>query len=266
MSQSTDRNVATNRSTALLEFRGVRKTFGSGETAVHAVRSLDFAVHAGEFVVVMGPSGCGKSTLLHLAAGLEPPTEGSVAISGEVLERATKAELAALRRRNIGVVFQRLNLVPELTVLENVMLPLELDRLSAREARTLAEAALGDVELAIDPKRFPDEISGGQQQRVAIARAIVGPRKLVLADEPTASLDSATSDRVIDLLATLVTRRGISVVLVTHESRFAAWANRVIHMRDGEILSDHRMREFSEEATPKVDPRNEVPEFLASPS
>ncbi len=266
MSQPTDLSLPSNTPTALLEFRGVRKTFGSGETAVHAVRSLDLAIQAGEFVVVMGPSGCGKSTLLHLAAGLETPTEGSVALTGEVLEGATRAELAVLRRRYVGVVFQRLNLVPELTVLENVMLPLELDGMSTREARPLAESALADVELSLNPKRFPDEISGGQQQRVAIARAIVGPRRLVLADEPTASLDSATSDRVIDLLATLVTRRGISVVLVTHESRFAAWANRVIHMRDGEILSDHQMREFFEEATPKVYPRDEVPEFLPSPS
>jgi putative ABC transport system ATP-binding protein len=266
VSHVKDRSWGGNSALALLEFRGVRKTFGSGETAVHAVRSLDLAVHTAEFVVVMGPSGCGKSTLLHLAAGLEVPTEGSVAIAGEVLERATKAELAALRRRNIGVVFQRLNLVTELTVLENVMLPLELDGLSTREARPLAEAALADVELSIDPKRFPDELSGGQQQRVAIARAIVGPRQLVLADEPTASLDSATSDRVIDLLATLVTHRGIGVVLVTHESRFAAWANRVIHMRDGEIISDHRTHDFAQDIAQQSEPRDEVPEFLTSPS
>jgi putative ABC transport system ATP-binding protein len=266
VSQVTDRSRGGNSALALLEFRGVRKTFGSGETAVHAVRSLDLAVHPAEFVVVMGPSGCGKSTLLHLAAGLEIPTEGSVAVAGEVLERATKAELAALRRRNIGVVFQRLNLVPELTVLENVMLPLELDGLSTRQARPLAELALADVELSLDPKRFPDEISGGQQQRVAIARAIVGPRQLVLADEPTASLDSATSDRVIDLLSTLVERRGITVVLVTHESRFAAWANRVIHMRDGVIISDHRTHDFAADTTRQREPRDEVPEFLACPS
>jgi putative ABC transport system ATP-binding protein len=252
----------TGSTKAALEFLGVRKTYGSGETAVHAIRTLDLGVQAGEFVVVMGPSGCGKSTMLHLACGLETPTEGSVAIAGEVLERATKAELAALRRRNVGVVFQRLNLVPELTVLENVMLPLELDGMSIRDARPLAELALAEVELSINPKRFPDEISGGQQQRVAIARAIVGPRQLVLADEPTASLDSATSDRVIDLLATLVERRGITVVLVTHESRFAAWANRVIHMRDGEIISDHRTRDFANELLEQAVGSGTAPEFL----
>jgi putative ABC transport system ATP-binding protein len=271
MSQPLDLSLPSNTSAPLLEFRGVRKTFGRGETAVHAIRALDLAVHAGEFVVVMGPSGCGKSTLLHLATGLEAPTEGSVSIAGEVLERATRAELAALRRRNIGVVFQRLNLVPELTVLENVMLPLELDGMSTREARPLAELALADVELSLDPKRFPDEISGGQQQRVAIARAIVGPRQLVLADEPTASLDSATSDRVINLLATLVDRRGIGVVLVTHESRFAAWANRVIHMRDGEIISDHRTHDFTNDPVTQglgehSEPSDSSPEFLTSPS
>jgi putative ABC transport system ATP-binding protein len=249
-----------------LEFSQVRKTFGSGETAVHAVRSLDLSVRSAEFVVVMGPSGCGKSTLLHLAAGLEAPTEGSVTVTGHVLERATKAELAALRRRNIGVVFQRLNLVPELTVLENVMLPLELDGMSTREARPLAQAALEDVELVVDPKRFPDQISGGQQQRVAIARAIVGPRRLVLADEPTASLDSATSDRVINLLATLVERRGITVVLVTHESRFAAWANRVIHMRDGEIVSDLQTQDLVEDISRHIKRSDDAADFIASPS
>jgi putative ABC transport system ATP-binding protein len=254
----------TGKAEPLLEFRGVRKTFGSGETAVHAVRSLDLIVHAGEFVVVMGPSGCGKSTMLHLAAGLETATEGSVALAGEVLERATRSELAALRRRNVGVVFQRLNLVPELTILENVMLPLELDGMSTREARPLAESALADVELSLNPKRFPDEISGGQQQRVALARAIVGPRRLVLADEPTASLDSATSDRVIDLLATLVERRGITVVLVTHESRFAAWANRVIHMRDGEVLSDHQTHDFSTDLITHSKETESADEFLRS--
>lgn len=142
------------------------------------------------------------------------------------------------------------------------MLPLELDGMSIRNARPLAEVALDEVELSINPKRFPDEISGGQQQRVAIARAIVGPRQLVLADEPTASLDSATSDRVIDLLATLVERRGITVVLVTHESRFAAWANRVIHMRDGEIISDHRTRDFANEPLEQAAGNRANPEFL----
>ena len=158
----------------ILELRTVHRTHGRGEAAVHALRGIDLAVQPGELVAVMGPSGSGKSTLLNLAGGLDRPTSGDVYIEGAHLGAMTRRQLAALRRRRIGYVFQDLNLLPSLTAAENVALPLELDGLSVRKARTLALAALSEVDLDGYAGRFPDDMSGGQQQRVAIARALIG--------------------------------------------------------------------------------------------
>ncbi|HVF74117.1 MAG TPA: ABC transporter ATP-binding protein [Acidimicrobiales bacterium] len=222
--------------TALLELTDVVKSYGAGPTEVRALTDVTFTVEAGEFVAVRGPSGCGKSTLLHLAGGLEDPSAGRVLVDGRDLQGMTPAERAALRRRHVGYVFQRLNLVPGLTAMENVMLPLELDGTPGGEARERAGEALASVGLDHHLDRYPDDFSGGQQQRIAIARAIVGSRKLLLADEPTGSLDTRTGDLVIELLATLPTTRGTAVVLVTHEPRYAAWADRVVSVRDGRIV------------------------------
>jgi putative ABC transport system ATP-binding protein len=219
----------------VLELRDVHRTHGRGEAAVHALRGVSLTVAAGELVAVMGPSGSGKSTLLNLAGGLDRPTQGEVHIEGQHLGGLNRRELAALRRRRVGYVFQDFNLLPSLTAAENVALPLELDGVSVRKARAAALAALAEVDLDGYAERFPDEMSGGQQQRVAIARALVGERRLVLADEPTGALDSQTGEAVLRLLRSRVDA-GAAAVLVTHEARHAAWADRVVFLRDGVIV------------------------------
>jgi putative ABC transport system ATP-binding protein len=222
--------------TPVLEMIDVVKSYGRGPTEVRALTGISLTVQPGESVAVRGPSGCGKSTLLHIAGGLEDPTAGDVVLGGRPVYTLSAAERASLRRTEVGYVFQRLNLVPALTALENVMLPLELDGIRPREARTAAREALAAVGLDHQLDRYPDDFSGGQQQRIAIARAIVGTRRLLLADEPTGSLDTATGDAVIELLASLPQRAGTAVIIVTHEPRYAAWADRVVSMRDGRIV------------------------------
>jgi putative ABC transport system ATP-binding protein len=221
--------------TPILELVDVVMRYGAGPTEVRALTDVSLAVDPGEMVAVRGPSGCGKSTLLHLAGGLEDPSAGRVVVGGREVQAMDARERAALRRSDVGYVFQRLNLVPGLTAVENVMLPLELDGMAARAARAQALEALASVGLDHQLDRYPDDFSGGQQQRIAIARAVVGTRRLVLADEPTGALDTATGDAVIELLASLPAERGTAVVLVTHEPRYAAWADRVVSMRDGRI-------------------------------
>ncbi|MFE9205896.1 ABC transporter ATP-binding protein [Micromonospora sp. NPDC007230] len=219
----------------VLELRDVHRTHGAGPAAVHALRGVSLTVGAGELVAVMGPSGSGKSTLLALAGGLDRPTGGEVLVEGEPLGGLAARELARLRRRRIGYVFQDLNLLGSLTAVENVALPLELDGAGVRRARRLALAALAEVEVAGLADRFPDQMSGGQQQRVAIARALVGERRLVLADEPTGALDSQAGEAVLHLLRRRVDA-GAAGVLVTHEARHAGWADRVVFLRDGVLV------------------------------
>jgi putative ABC transport system ATP-binding protein len=219
----------------VLELRNVTRVHGQGEIAVHALRGVSLQVRAGELVAIMGPSGSGKSTLLNLAGGLDAPTSGEVVVEGVVLGSLNRRELAAVRRRRVGYVFQDLNLLPSLTAAENVGLPLELDGVRLRQVRATALAALDEVGLGHLAHRFPDEMSGGQQQRVAIARALVGDRRLILADEPTGALDSQTGEAVLKLIRSRVDA-GAAGVLVTHEARHAAWADRVIFLRDGSIV------------------------------
>ncbi|MEV0346591.1 ABC transporter ATP-binding protein [Nonomuraea sp. NPDC050680] len=199
---------------------------------VHALKGVSLEVSGGELVAVMGPSGSGKSTLLNLAGGLDRPTSGSVTIEGTDL--AGVKDLAALRRGSVGYVFQDLNLIPSLTAAENVMLPRELDGVRSRQAREEALAVLASVGVDQVADRFPGELSGGQRQRVSIARALVGERRLVLADEPTGALDTASGDEILRLLRERCDA-GAAVLLVTHEPRYAGWADRVVFLRDGEI-------------------------------
>ncbi len=224
-------------SAPVLELRDVSRVHGSGDTAVHALRGVTLSVGARELVAVMGPSGSGKSTLLQLAGGLDAPTSGNVLVEGTDLAALSKRDLAAVRRRSVGYVFQDLNLIPALTAVENVMLPRELDGVRSRAARAEALTALEEVGVADLADRFPDEMSGGQQQRTAIARALVGPRRLVLADEPTGALDSQTGEAVLRLLRARCDA-GSSGVLVTHEARHAAWADRVVFLRDGTMIDE----------------------------
>lgn len=210
----------------------VARVHGEGATAVHALKGVSLEVEAGELVAVMGPSGSGKSTLLNLAGGLDRPTSGTVHIGEQDL--ATSRDLAALRRRSVGYVFQDLNLITSLTAAENVMLPRELDGVRSRLAREEAMAVLAEINVADLADRFPEELSGGQRQRVAIARALVGTRSLLLADEPTGALDTRTGDEILQLLRARCDV-GAAVLLVTHEPRYAAWADRVVFLRDGMI-------------------------------
>jgi putative ABC transport system ATP-binding protein len=222
-------------SAPVLLLSGVTREHVQGDVTVHALRGIDLAVHAGELVAVMGPSGSGKSTLLHIAGGLDSPTAGHVLVEGRDLAALSAAQVAAVRRRSVGYVFQDLNLLPSLSALENVALPLELDGVRGGMARTAARAALDEVGVGALAGRFPDELSGGQQQRVAIARALVGPRRLLLADEPTGALDSTTGEEVLRVLRARC-EAGAAGVLVTHEARHAAWADRVVFLRDGVVV------------------------------
>ncbi|GGP00753.1 ABC transporter ATP-binding protein [Nonomuraea glycinis] len=219
----------------VVELRDVTREHGE----VRALNGVSLEVSRGELVAVMGPSGSGKSTLLNLAGGLDRPTSGSVTIEGRDL--ATVKDLAALRRGGVGYVFQDLNLIPSLTAAENVMLPRELDGVRARQAREEAESVLREVGADDVAGRFPGDLSGGQRQRVAIARALVGERRLLLADEPTGALDTATGDEILRLLRERCDA-GVAVLLVTHEPRYAAWADRVVYLRDGEIADSTAVR------------------------
>lgn len=231
--------------TAALELRGVSRVYGSGATKVHALQDVTLSVAVGEFVAVMGPSGSGKSTLLAVAGGLDAAWTGHVAVGGTPLAGCRRDDLAALRRRQIGYVFQDYNLVPTLNVLENVALPLELDRVDPDCAREEARAALKRVGIGDLSARRLDQVSGGQRQRVAIARAIVGERKLVLADEPTGALDSVTGDDIMARLR-LLADDGVAIVLVTHEARHAGWADRVVFLRDGRVVDATRVESAPE--------------------
>ena len=221
--------------TSALELRQVSKTYGSGPSEVHALSEVDLSVERGELVAVMGPSGSGKSTLLTIAGSLEKATSGRVSVDGVDLATTSRSERAQMRRRSIGYVFQDFNLLPGLTALENVTLPLELDGIPGKAARATGLEAMEDLDVAEHADRYPDELSGGERQRVAIARAIVGERGLLLADEPTGALDSVNGEAVMRLLRA-ATQRGVAGVVVTHEAHLASWADRVVFLRDGQVV------------------------------
>ena len=236
--------------TSALELRQVLKTYGSGPSEVHALSDVDLSVERGELVAVMGPSGSGKSTLLTIAGSLEKATSGRVSVDGVDLATTSLSERAQMRRRSIGYVFQDFNLLPGLTALENVTLPLELDGIPGKAARATGLEAMEDLDVAEHADRYPDELSGGERQRVAIARAIVGERGLLLADEPTGALDSVNGEAVMRLLRA-ATQRGVAGVVVTHEAHLASWADRVVFLRDGQVVD-----QTSRTARPRVAPRH----------
>ena len=223
---------------AILVVDSVEKIYDGGLRPVAALRGVSFEAAAGEFTALMGPSGCGKSTLLHLIGGMDFPSRGVVLLDGVALNELGEEALARVRRTKIGFVFQFFNLLPTLTVAENVALPLLLDGASENKSRDRVNALLDRVGLAARADHFPAQLSGGEMQRAAVVRAIIAEPKLVLADEPTGNLDTENGTQVIRLLADLNRELGVTVVLATHSDEAARYASRTIRMRDGMIHQD----------------------------
>jgi ABC-type lipoprotein export system ATPase subunit len=226
--------------TSVLRARGLRKEYGKGEGSVRAVDGVDLDVGAGETVAVMGPSGCGKSTLLHLLGGLDRPSGGEVSLNGRRIDDLGEKALARMRRTDVGFVFQAFHLMEELTAVENVELPALLAGRSPRAARRRAEELMEQVGLAGRARFLPSALSGGQRQRVAVARALSNEPLVVLADEPTGNLDSAATLDVLRLFEGLH-ESGQTLVIVTHDARIAATADRMISMRDGALVDETRL-------------------------
>lgn len=217
----------------LLQLSGVTRIYDAGRDKVTAVRNVSIEVGRGEFVAVMGASGCGKSTLLHLAGAMDRPTSGEVWLAGSPLHNATEEELTRIRRTRVGFVFQFFHLLPTLTVLENVSLPLLVAGQNPASSTPRVEALLERVGLADKRNRRPRELSGGEMQRVAVARAVVHDPPLVIADEPTGNLDSGNGDRILDLLASL---ESAAILMATHSESAASRARRALRMRDGQLV------------------------------
>ncbi|MCC6024160.1 MAG: ABC transporter ATP-binding protein [Thaumarchaeota archaeon] len=222
-----------------IKFENVWKIYKLGRVEVPALRGLNIEIKRGEHVAIMGPSGSGKSTFLHLAGALDRPTRGRVLIEGRDPSKMSDEELSRLRNELIGFVFQTFNLIPRLTALENVMLPLAIKGVNGEERMRRAKEALEMVGLAHRMNHRPIELSGGEQQRVAIARAIVTSPRIILADEPTGNLDSASAAEVVDLLTRLNRELGVTLVVVTHNPETAAPAKRIVRMRDGVVYEEN---------------------------
>lgn len=223
---------------AVLEVRNLSKTYSEGGRSLSVLEDINLRIMPGETCAVVGPSGSGKTTLLGLCAGLDQPTGGSILLDGEALETLSEDQRAALRGRAVGFVFQNFQLIPTLTALENVLVPLELR--GETHGRPLAEAILNHVGLGARVSHYPNQLSGGEQQRVALARAFVRPPRILFADEPTGNLDADTSGPVIEMLFRLNRENGTALVLVTHDQNLAARASRIISMRAGRIVSEKR--------------------------
>ena len=225
---------------SVLVIDSVEKTYDGGLRPVAALRGVSFEAAAGDFIALMGPSGCGKSTLLHLVGGMDFPSRGRVALDGVDLNELGEEALARVRRTSIGFVFQFFNLLPTLTVVENVSLPMLLDGASEIHSRSRANELIDHVGLAARANHFPAPLSGGELQRAAVARAVVAKPRLVLADEPTGNLDTDNGSQVMKLLADLNRESGVTILLATHSEEAADYASRVIRMRDGMIQHDSR--------------------------
>jgi putative ABC transport system ATP-binding protein len=224
--------------TSILATNNLSKQYQMGEVTVNALEGVDFRVEEGEFVAIMGPSGSGKSTLLHLLGGLDNPTDGGITLGGKKLAQLTDDEITRVRRRQVGFVFQFYNLLPTLNAAENVALPLLLDDKRIEDHASRIDGLLDMVGLGDRRDHKPDQLSGGQQQRVAIARAFVNHPKIVLADEPTGNLDSASGSKVLDLLRQVCKELKTTVVMVTHDPRAASYADRVVFLKDGRMVRE----------------------------
>ncbi len=225
-------------SSPLIRLEGVTKIYLTDEVETHALAGVNLEIHRGEYVAIAGPSGCGKSTLLSILGLLDTPTAGRYFLDGRPVQDLSRAERARVRNREIGFIFQAFNLINELTVYENVELPLTYRSMSAGERRRRVEEALDRVGMAHRAKHYPAQLSGGQQQRVAVARALAGGPSILLADEPTGNLDSANGEAVMELLRDL-NRNGATICMVTHDPRYASHAGRTVQLFDGKIQPSH---------------------------
>ena len=233
----------------MLQTKNLSKIFTTQEVETTALNNVNLEVQEGEFVAVMGPSGCGKSTLLHIAGMLDNPTNGEYFFMGEEVSGYSERKRARLRKGNIGFVFQSFNLIDELTVFENIELPLLYLGVLAKERKKRVDAILEQLELVPRKNHFPQQISGGQQQRVAVARALIANPKVILADEPTGNLDSGHGDEVMKLLVDL-NENGTTVIMVTHSPAYADYANRVIHLFDGHIVTENLKDKYNKHMRP----------------
>lgn len=223
---------------SIITTQNLTKIFGSGAAAVTALHQVNLSVNTGEFVAIMGPSGCGKSTLLHLIGGLDRPSHGEVLIEGTSLAEMDDDHLTELRRRKIGFVFQFFNLIPVLNAVENAALPVTLDGVKPAEAQKKGAEWLARFGLSDRLASRPDQLSGGQQQRVAIARALAAEPALILADEPTGNLDTRSGDEIASLLRDVAKKYGRTVLMVTHDPRIAAYADRIVFLKDGKVVDE----------------------------
>jgi putative ABC transport system ATP-binding protein len=221
----------------LIQLDGIRKVFYTDEVETHALADIHLEIKAGEYVAIAGPSGCGKTTLLSILGLLDTPTEGAYMLDGDAVANLAPSDRARIRNRQIGFIFQAFNLIGDLTVYENVELPLTYRGLSAAERRQRVQSALERVGMAHRMKHYPSQLSGGQQQRVAVARAVAGDPAILLADEPTGNLDSKNGEAVMGLLQELH-KAGSTICMVTHDARYAAHADRAIHLFDGRVVEE----------------------------
>lgn len=219
----------------VLQAAALEKEYLLGSSTVHALRGVDFVIQSGEFVAIMGPSGSGKSTLLHLVGGLDTASSGEITLAGKQLSLLKDRELTMLRRKNVGFVFQFFNLIPTLTAEENIALPMIIDETSDRNPEERVGFLLDLIGLADRRDHKPDQLSGGEQQRIALARAMAHEPAIVLADEPTGNLDSNTGDAIMNLLRQSCDRLGQTIIIVTHDARAAAFADRIVFLQDGKI-------------------------------
>ena len=225
----------------IVEAKGIIKNYISDKITTKVLKEIDISIEAGQFVSIMGPSGCGKSTLLYILGGLDNPTNGEVNIDGKNISILKDRELSIMRRMDIGFIFQFYNLVQNLTVKENIMLPIKMSKKSAKNYEGKYKEIIKTVRLEGKDNKYPSELSGGEQQRVSIARAVLGSPKLILADEPTGNLDSKTGDEIMELFKLINKEKGITIVQVTHDEGKTKYGDRIIRLKDGVIIEDRML-------------------------